>query len=146
MSWPAQQEPERLTPSPWSESCKVTPMTSPPVPAARAATTELATPPDMATTILALEALRPRSKLMDICPASLPEVHSSRLDGSQAVKSRGKILARHERQFEAESEVGIGFANLLGGDDSSLSDRERQDAIICYLTRGEGWQDALKLL
>jgi hypothetical protein len=56
------------------------------------------------------------------------------------------VLARHERQFEAESEVHIGFAEMLGTSQPTLSDRERQEAIICYLTRGEGWQDALKLL
>ena len=55
-------------------------------------------------------------------------------------------MARHEGQFEAESEVQIGFAEMLGASDRTLSDRERQEAIICYLTRGEGWQDALKLL
>jgi hypothetical protein len=40
----------------------------------------------------------------------------------------------------------MGFAELIGGSAQRLSDRERQDAIICYLTRSEGWQDALKLL
>ena len=55
-------------------------------------------------------------------------------------------MARHEGQFEAESEVRLGFAELVGDSAQGLSDRERQDAIICYLTRSEGWQDALKLL
>ena len=55
-------------------------------------------------------------------------------------------MARHESQFTAESEYELGLAEVVGALAPALSDRERQDAIVCYLTRGDGWQDALKLL
>jgi len=55
-------------------------------------------------------------------------------------------LARHEGEFRAESEIRFGLAELLEESAPALSDRERQDAIICYLTRSEGWEEALKLL
>jgi hypothetical protein len=55
-------------------------------------------------------------------------------------------LARHETEFTAEREVRIGSDSLLASKSSVLSNRERQDAIVCYLTRGDGWQDAFKRL
>jgi hypothetical protein len=38
------------------------------------------------------------------------------------------------------------ITDLLCETGSELSERQRQDAIVCYLTRSEGWQDAFKLL
>ena len=55
-------------------------------------------------------------------------------------------MARHEAEFRAEREVHTGLAELLGAGEPTLSDRERQDAIVCYLTRSEGWEEAFKLL
>ena len=55
-------------------------------------------------------------------------------------------MARHEGEFKAEAELGLGIADLLCDSASDLSERQRQEAIVCYLTRSEGWQDAFKLL
>jgi hypothetical protein len=55
-------------------------------------------------------------------------------------------LARHESDFKAEAEFAMGITDLLCETGSGLSERQRQDAIVCYLTRSEGWQDAFKLL
>jgi hypothetical protein len=55
-------------------------------------------------------------------------------------------LARYEADFKAEREVQTGLAEFLGAEAACLTDRERQDAIVCYLTRGDGWQEAFKLL
>jgi hypothetical protein len=55
-------------------------------------------------------------------------------------------LARHEGTFEAEAELSLGITDLLCDSAPQLSERQRQDAIVCYLTRSEGWQDAFKLL
>ena len=78
---------------------------------------------------------------------SLPEVHSSRLDGrSKQVATGSGFLARHEGDFKAEAELRMGIGELLCDPATGLSERQRQDAIVCYLTRSEGWQDAFKLL
>ena len=55
-------------------------------------------------------------------------------------------MARHEGHFRAESEVELRLPELIGEPAAALSERQRQDAIVCYLTRSEGWQEALKLL
>lgn len=55
-------------------------------------------------------------------------------------------MARHENEFKAEAEVQVGSSELLGNCAEHLSERQRQEAIICYLTRSEGWQEAFKLL
>ena len=55
-------------------------------------------------------------------------------------------MARHEGVFKAEAELELGVADLLCAPAPELSERQRQDAIVCYLTRSEGWQDAFKLL
>ena len=55
-------------------------------------------------------------------------------------------MARHEGLLRAESEIEFGLGELIGERAPALSERQRQDAIVCYLTRSEGWQDALKLL
>ncbi|QIK78473.1 hypothetical protein G7077_05715 [Sphingomonas piscis] len=55
-------------------------------------------------------------------------------------------MARHESNFIAEREVNWAFGSAAEGEFRELSDRERQDAIVCYLTRSEGWQQALQLL
>ena len=60
--------------------------------------------------------------------------------------SEFEVLARYESEFKAEREVTGGLAELLGSEGAQMSDRERQEAIVCYLTRSEGWQDAFKLL
>ena len=55
-------------------------------------------------------------------------------------------MARYEGDFKAETELGLGIADLLCDSNPELSERQRQEAIVCYLTRSEGWQDAFKLL
>jgi hypothetical protein len=57
-------------------------------------------------------------------------------------------LARHEGDFQADAEATLSLEDLLAllapGADSD--ERSRQDAIACYLSGGDGWRDALKML
>src|SRR5688572_25831941 len=108
-------------------------MTCAPVRAAKAATAELSTPPDMATTILASAAGRPRSKLIGM-GASLPEVHPSRLDAKEGIGGESH-LSRLERDFEAAGEAPPGSVP-----------NDQREAIACYLSAGEGWSEAMKRL
>ena len=57
-------------------------------------------------------------------------------------------MARHERNFRADSEAPLSLDDLLSLLDSGADadERTRQDAIACYLSGGEGWRDALKRL
>jgi len=56
-------------------------------------------------------------------------------------------LARHEPDFRASSETALSLSELLALlDDKDGSDRERQEAIACYLSASEGWADAVRRL
>src|SRR4051812_41227205 len=122
-------------------------MTSAPVRAASAATTELSTPPDMATTMRACRSGPGRSKLTDI-KVSLPEFHSCRLERPQAEAQQEPVLARHEGDFRTGAEEPLSLNELLAllGDGADRGDRSREDAIACYLSAGEGWREAMKRL
>jgi hypothetical protein len=57
-------------------------------------------------------------------------------------------LARHERDFCADAEAPLSLDDLLAllGSAAEVDDRSRQDAIACYLSGGDGWRDAMKML
>ena len=57
-------------------------------------------------------------------------------------------MARHERDFCADAEAPLSLDDLLSLLDSGaeVDDRSRQDAIACYLSGGDGWRDAMKML
>jgi hypothetical protein len=101
----------------------------------------------MATTILASLAGRTRSKLGGIA-GSLLEFHSSRLEKAQVEASGARGLARHEPEFRAAKEDQLSLAELIAllGDGAALTERDRQEAIACYLSASEGWADAARRL
>jgi hypothetical protein len=57
-------------------------------------------------------------------------------------------LARHEGNFRASAEELLSLDELLAllGNAAESQGRSREDAIACYLSGGDGWRDALKLL
>ena len=57
-------------------------------------------------------------------------------------------MARHEGDFRINAQEPLSLDELLSLLDSSAEsgDRTREDAIACYLSGGEGWRDAVKLL
>ncbi len=57
-------------------------------------------------------------------------------------------MARHEREFCADAEAPLSLDDLLAllGSAAEADDRSRQDAIACYLSGGDGWRDAMKML
>ncbi|HEV8408326.1 MAG TPA: hypothetical protein VGQ34_10375 [Sphingomicrobium sp.] len=57
-------------------------------------------------------------------------------------------MARHERNFRTHAEAPLSLDELLAllGRGTDASERSREDAIACYLSGGEGWRDALKML
>jgi hypothetical protein len=57
-------------------------------------------------------------------------------------------LARHERDFRTHAEAPLSLDELLAllGPGTAAGERSREDAIACYLSGGEGWRDALKIL
>jgi hypothetical protein len=57
---------------------------------------------------------------------------------------RGIGLARHEPEFRAATDGPLSLAELtaLLGDAQALTDRDRQEAIACYLSASDGWADA----
>lgn len=61
---------------------------------------------------------------------------------------RGEELARHEGDFRGRAEKPLSLYELLAllGDAEKCDDRTREDAIACYLSGGEGWREAVKLL
>ena len=81
-------------------------------------------------------------------PGSLPEFHSWRLDGTEQRQCEGAELARHEADFRGRAEKPLSLYELLAllGDAEKCDDRTREDAIACYLSGGEGWREAVKLL
>ena len=58
------------------------------------------------------------------------------------------MLARHERDFGVAAGDPLSLAELLDrlGDAAGSDARTREDAIACYLSGGEGWKEAVKLL
>jgi hypothetical protein len=57
-------------------------------------------------------------------------------------------LSRFEGDFSAAGDASLSTAELLNllSASSGLNSRERQAAIACYLSAGEGWDQALKTL
>ena len=54
-------------------------------------------------------------------------------------------MARYDGELKAAQEVGLSEA-FPNREAALSSDRLRQEAIACYLSAGEGWREALKLL
>ena len=122
-------------------------MTSAPVCAASAAVTELSTPPDMATTILACLGGVKKSKLTGICGV-FTRISLLRARESSTKVTKGTVLARHEPDIRASKETQLSLSELLSllGEQKEGSERERQDAIACYLSASEGWAEAVRRL
>ena len=57
-------------------------------------------------------------------------------------------MSRFEGNFSAAGDAPLGATELLDllGANTALTGRERQQAIACYLSAGEGWDEALKIL
>jgi hypothetical protein len=57
-------------------------------------------------------------------------------------------LARHEGDFRANAQQPLSLSELLAllGDAAERDGRSREDAIACYLSGGDGWREAVKLL
>jgi hypothetical protein len=57
-------------------------------------------------------------------------------------------LARHEGNFRADAQQPLELDKLLALLGSAAEDegRSREDAIACYLSTGEGWREAVKIL
>ncbi|MEO5612834.1 MAG: hypothetical protein ABIT68_08860 [Sphingomicrobium sp.] len=57
-------------------------------------------------------------------------------------------MSRFEGDFSAAGDAPLSTTELLTllGTSTALSVRERQQAIACYLSAGEGWDEALKTL
>ena len=54
-------------------------------------------------------------------------------------------MARFEKDFLAETEEPLSLNELLELlNASGLEDRERENAIACYLSAGEGWREAMR--
>ena len=53
-------------------------------------------------------------------------------------------MARHESNIRASAEGPLSLNELLAllGEGKAEAERERQDAIACYLSASEGWRDA----
>ena len=57
-------------------------------------------------------------------------------------------LARHEADFWAAADRSLTLAELLSllGAAKDDAERDRQEAIACYLSASEGWADAVQRL
>jgi hypothetical protein len=58
-------------------------------------------------------------------------------------------LSRFEGKFQGEAAQSLDVSLLLAelaGQQSQLSDRDRQTAIACYLSASEGWRSASQRL
>jgi hypothetical protein len=54
-------------------------------------------------------------------------------------------LARHEREFRSDAEKPLSLNELLELlDASGVEARDRENAIACYLSAGEGWREAMR--
>ncbi|MBV9528222.1 hypothetical protein [Sphingomonas sp.] len=53
-------------------------------------------------------------------------------------------MARHERDIRASARAQLDSDEMLAilGDPGALADRDRQEAIACYLSGSEGWHEA----
>ena len=63
--------------------------------------------------------------------------------------ARGSSLSRYEGKFQGEAAQSLDVSLLLAelaGQQSQLSDRDRQAAIACYLSASEGWRNASQRL
>ena len=60
----------------------------------------------------------------------------------------GEVLARHEGDFRGNAEEPLSLNELLAllGNAAESEGRSREDAIACYLSGGDGWREAMKLL
>lgn len=58
------------------------------------------------------------------------------------------MLARHEGDFRIDAEQSLSLNELLALlDDCAEGERpSRENAIACYLSRSEGWREAMRLL
>ena len=58
------------------------------------------------------------------------------------------MLARHEPDIQASTETQLSLRELLSllGEHREGSERERFDAIACYLSASEGWAEAVRRL
>jgi hypothetical protein len=57
-------------------------------------------------------------------------------------------LSRYDGRFDAAAEVPIDAADLVAeiAARAEVRERERQEAIACFLSGSEGWQQALSVL
>ena len=57
-------------------------------------------------------------------------------------------MARYEGDFRASAHEPLSLNELLAllGDKGVGAERSREDAIACYLSASEGWDEAVKLL
>ena len=57
-------------------------------------------------------------------------------------------MARYESDFRTSAEELLSLNELLDllGAAAERNGRSREDAIACYLSGGEGWREAMKLL
>ena len=57
-------------------------------------------------------------------------------------------MARHDGDFRINAQEPLSLDELLSllGSSAESTDRTREDAIACYLSGGEGWREAVKLL
>ena len=57
-------------------------------------------------------------------------------------------MARHERYIRAADKRPLTLSELLSliGEPKEQADRERHDAIACYLSASEGWAEAVQRL
>lgn len=60
----------------------------------------------------------------------------------------GAGLSRHEGKFTAAADAPLEMAELLAamGAQANITPRDRQNAIACFLSAGEGWRDALDVI
>ena len=67
---------------------------------------------------------------------------------ARAEASEGAVLARHDGDFRGNAKEPLSLNELLSllGDAGDCDERSREDAIACYLSGGEGWREAVKLL
>jgi hypothetical protein len=57
-------------------------------------------------------------------------------------------LARHEGEFCADQRGALSLKELLDmlGANPGCDERSREHAIACYLSGGDGWREAVKIL
>jgi hypothetical protein len=57
-------------------------------------------------------------------------------------------LSRHEGDVRTTAQEPLSLSELLAllGDAAERQGRSREDAIACYLSGGDGWREAVKLL